>query len=202
LLRDKFVKPKRFILAFVAVAGCILLALWNSREPKSPTVAVVKPAPIVAPSPVVETPPPAAPQSQENVAVVSVPVKEAAVQPKPEPQAQAPQPATPAAKEPLHDPDARSALAFVGADPEAEQYWLDAIFDTNLPDKEREDLMEDLNEVGFADPKNLTADDLPLIANRLQIIEELLPGSDDFMTEHLMEAYKDLNNMYARVAGQ
>src|SRR5262249_39102473 len=104
-------------------------------------------------------------------------------------------------KEPLQDPDARDALALVGLDGQAEQYWMDAIYDTNLPDKEREDLMEDLNEVGFADPKNLTADDLPLIISRLQLIEEITPA-DDFMAEHLGEAYKDLANMYGRVAGQ
>jgi hypothetical protein len=103
-------------------------------------------------------------------------------------------------QEPLQDPDARDALAWVGVDPAAEQYWLDAIFDTSLPDGEREDLMEDLNETGFADPQNLTAEDVPLIVNRLEIINDVLPSADDFMTEHLMEAQKDLLNMYARVA--
>ena len=57
--------------------------------------------------------------------------------------------------------------------------------------------MEDLNEVGFADPKNLTSDDLALIATRLQIIEAIAPNTDDFMAEHLGEAYKDLWNMYS-----
>ena len=79
---------------------------------------------------------------------------------------------------------------------------MDAIFDTSLPDGEREDLMEDLNEVGFADPKNLTADDLPLIATRLQLIEQIAPNTDAFMSEHLAEAYKDLWNMYGKVAGR
>jgi hypothetical protein len=103
-------------------------------------------------------------------------------------------------KEPLQDPDARDALALVGADPDAEQYWLDAIFDTSLPDNERGDLMEDLNETGFADPKNLTSDDVPLIVNRLQIIDAVLPRADEFMTDHLLEAQKDLVNMLAKVA--
>ena len=112
-------------------------------------------------------------------------------------------PPTKPPKEPLRDPDARDALALVGLNPEAEQYWLAAIYDTSIPDKEREDLMEDLNEVGFADPENVTADDLPLIVNRLQIIEELEPNiHDPFMNEHLGEAYKDLANMYAKAAAQ
>lgn len=105
-------------------------------------------------------------------------------------------------KEPLEDPDARDALALVGLDPQAEEYWLGAIFDTSLPDKERDDLMEDLNEVGFADPDHPTAADLPLIANRLQIIEQVEPEADPFMRIHLIEAYKDLANMYEHVTAQ
>jgi hypothetical protein len=95
----------------------------------------------------------------------------------------------------LQDPDARVALALVGTDPDAEAYWLDAIFDSSLPDEERDDLMEDLNEVGFANPKQLGPDDLPLILNRLAIIEQVAPYADDFMSPHLAEAYKDLVNM-------
>jgi hypothetical protein len=100
------------------------------------------------------------------------------------------------------DQDDLDALALVGIDDEADQFWLNAIFDTSLPDKQREDLMEDLNEVGFDDPKNLTADDLPLIMNRLELIEAVLPNADDFMREHLLEAEKDLLNMLASVTGQ
>ena len=92
--------------------------------------------------------------------------------------------------------------ARVGEDPAADLYWLDAIFDTSLPDQEREDLMEDLNEVGFDDPKNITADDLPLIFNRLELIDGVLPNADDFMTEHLLEAQKDLINMLASASEQ
>jgi len=113
--------------------------------------------------------------------------------------AQNPQPAN-SSKEPLHDPDAREALAMVGADPLANQYWLDAIFDTSLPDNERADLMEDLNETGFDDPKNLTSDDVPLIVSRLALIDEVLPDADPFMTGHLIEAQKDLTNMLSKVS--
>jgi len=96
----------------------------------------------------------------------------------------------------LQDPEARDALALVGEDPDADAYWLEAIFDNSLPDNERADLMEDLNEVGFDDPKNLTADDLPMILSRLELIGAVLPNADPFMTEHLTEAQKDLSNMF------
>jgi hypothetical protein len=94
---------------------------------------------------------------------------------------------------------ARDALAMVGADPEVEDYWVDAISDPNLSDKQREDLMEDLNEVGLSDPDNPGPDDLQLIANRMRLIEEISPDADEFMLEHLGEAYKDLAKMYARL---
>ena len=98
-------------------------------------------------------------------------------------------------KEPLHDPDARVAMSLVGIDPEAEAYWLGAIFDSSLPENEREDLMEDLNEEGLSDHKRPGPQDLPLIFNRLAIIEEVLPHADEFMVMHLGEAYKDLLNL-------
>jgi hypothetical protein len=102
----------------------------------------------------------------------------------------------------LQAPDARDALAMVGMDDEADQYWLNAIFDTSLSDTERENLIEDLNEVGFDDPENVTADDLPMILNRLELIGAVLPNADDFMTEHLTEAQKDLVEMLTAASGQ
>jgi hypothetical protein len=95
----------------------------------------------------------------------------------------------------LEDPIARIALAYVGNDWDAEAYWAEAIFDPSLPDKEREDLMEDLNEEGFLDPHHPSPDELPLILARLQLIEEIAPTADEFMRPHLAEAYKDLVNM-------
>jgi hypothetical protein len=95
----------------------------------------------------------------------------------------------------LEDPIARIALARVGADWDAEAYWAESIFDPSLPDKEREDLMEDLNEEGFIDPHHPAPDELPLILARLQLIEEIAPAADEFMRPHLAEAYKDLVNM-------
>ncbi len=98
-------------------------------------------------------------------------------------------------KRQLEDPTARLAMSLVGADPDAEAYWLDAIFDSTLPDREREDLIEDLNEEGLSDHKRPGPDDLPVILNRLAIIESIAPEADAFMLRHLQEAYKDLVNL-------
>ena len=98
------------------------------------------------------------------------------------------------------DPVAREALSFVGQDAEAEAIWVEAINNPDLPAKERQDLIEDLNEEGFADPKNLTLDDLPLILSRLALIEEHAPNAmDDVNAAAFAEAYKDLMNMAARL---
>ena len=94
------------------------------------------------------------------------------------------------------DPFARLALPLVGADPEAEAYWFDAINDPTLSADERQDLIEDLNEEGFADPEHPTIDDLPLIVNRLDIIEELaLHAMDETNSEAFAEAHQDLTRM-------
>lgn len=102
----------------------------------------------------------------------------------------------PRAREPLQDPMARVALAFVGADADAEAYWYAAINDPSLSAHEREDLIEDLNEDGLSDPKHPTADDLPLIVSRLLIIEEVGPVAMDVVNaDAFQEAYKDLVNL-------
>lgn len=195
-------KWKTVILAMVM--GGIAGGLWWHR-PVHTRISNLQPqpeAPVVQTATVLEVAPPIA----ETPAAPESPAPKPAEQPvakaktKSQATASAQPPKSP--KEPLHDPDARDALALVGLDPLAEQYWLEAIFDSSLPDKEREDLMEDLNEVGFADPKNLTADDLPLILTRLRLIEEIEPQADPFMKDHLAEAYKDLGNMYTKVVGQ
>jgi hypothetical protein len=103
----------------------------------------------------------------------------------------------------LRDPLARVALSLVGADATAEEYWAAAINDPSLSAKEREDLIEDLNEVGFADPQNPTPDEIPLIVNRLQIIEQYAPfAMDDNNARSFAEAYKDLSGMLARLTAQ
>jgi len=100
------------------------------------------------------------------------------------------------AKEPLQDPLAREALAFVGADPIAEEYWFAAINDPNLPAQERQDLIEDLNEDGLSDPKRPGPEELPLILNRLVLIERITPTAPDQVNAvALQEAYKDLQQL-------
>ena len=98
---------------------------------------------------------------------------------------------------------ARQALFYVGADPDAEAVWVDAINDPSRTAHERSDLIEDLNEEGFPDPKHPSIDDLPLIASRLALIEDLAPDAmDEVNAAAFAEAYKDLANMYARVTEQ
>jgi hypothetical protein len=99
-------------------------------------------------------------------------------------------------KPPVQDPDARVALSMVGADPEAEAYWIGAINDPDLPADERKNLIEDLNEDGLSDPKHPGPEDMPLILNRIQLIEELAPNAmDQDNAAAFAEAYKDLVNL-------
>jgi hypothetical protein len=103
-------------------------------------------------------------------------------------------------KPPLQDPVARIALSAVGANADAEKYWHSAINDPDLPAHERQDLIEDLNETGLIDPSHPTFEDLPLIVNRLALIEQLAPQAmDDVNLAAFQEAHKDLVNLLARV---
>jgi hypothetical protein len=100
-------------------------------------------------------------------------------------------------KEPL----ARLALSFVGADPQANEFYQKTINDPLLTRSDRKNLIEDLNQDGFADTRNLTARDLPLIQNRIALIEQLAPQAmDDANAAAFKEAYKDLINMRDRLA--
>jgi len=106
----------------------------------------------------------------------------------------APQPGSP--KAPTQDPLAREALSLVGEDPEATEYWATAINDPSLPDEERKDLIEDLNEDGLSDAKHPAPEDLPVILNRIELIEELAPyAMDQVNADAFAEAYKDLLDM-------
>ena len=102
-------------------------------------------------------------------------------------------------KEPL----ARVALAYAGASDQANQMFANAINDPNMSADARKNLIEDLNETGFTDPKNLTAADIPLIQARIALIEQLAQGATDPVNiRAFQEAYKDLHNMLNRVANQ
>jgi hypothetical protein len=92
------------------------------------------------------------------------------------------------------------ALSFVGVDPDAEDVWVAAINDPTLSADDRKNLIEDLNEDGFADPDHPTPDELPLIVNRLELIEMLAPDAiDDVNLAAFAEAHKDLLNMYRQL---
>ena len=98
---------------------------------------------------------------------------------------------------------ARSMLSFVGTDALAEEVWIQAINDSKRPSNERKDLIEDLNEDGFPDPRHVTADDLPLILSRIEIIERLAPKAmDKINSAAFQEAHKDLMNMVDRLSRQ
>lgn len=95
-------------------------------------------------------------------------------------------------KEPL----ARVALTYTGINPQADQLYQAAINDPALPPDHRRNLIEDLNETGFADPKHLAPADLALIQKRIGIIEQLAPNAmDQVNAKAFKEAYKDLLNM-------
>jgi hypothetical protein len=97
----------------------------------------------------------------------------------------------------VQDPEARLALSFVGTDPEAEAYWSQAINDPNLPSEERKDLIEDLNEDGLIDPKHPAAQDMPIIINRIELIEQMAPQAMDSVNARAFaEAYNDLLDLY------
>ena len=102
-----------------------------------------------------------------------------------------------AGKEPL----ARLALSFVGADPYANEFYQAAINDTLLTPSHRKNLIEDLNEDGL-DFRNLTTRDLPMIENRIKLIEAIAPNAmDEANAAAFQEAYKDLVNMRGKITG-
>lgn len=91
------------------------------------------------------------------------------------------------------EPLARVALNFAGVDDHADQFYATAIADPNLSPGARKNLIEDLNQDGFTNPKKLTAADLPLIQRRLALIDQLAPRTTDpVSTAAFAEAKKDL----------
>jgi hypothetical protein len=105
----------------------------------------------------------------------------------------------PARREPLD----RLALRYVPGDPQATALWKKAIEDPATPKHQRQDLIEDLNDHGFPDPKHLTQRDLPLVESRLALIEQLAPATTDPVNAAaFQEAYKDLQNMKRYLEGE
>jgi len=189
-----------FLLAAVAVVGVVIASRVSSKPAASHQAEQTAGEGVVASDPTTQRAPSPIADATVSAPTQSLPEQKRSnptsePKPKVEPQVALELVPTQKPKEPLRDPVAREALARVGADPAAEAYWLGAIFDASLPENEREDLMEDLNEDGLSDRKNPGPQDLPLIMNRLVLIEEILPFADDFMVTHLGEAYKDLVNL-------
>lgn len=195
--KDCFMKGKILLIASAAVVAIVVSAMVAAN--RGTTDAVVSnpqpAAPVVSkPAPVMETTaknPPAAPVAPVAAAKSALANQSAA-------------PAEAATDAPMkingyvvQDPEARMALSLVGSDPAAEACWSQAINDPNLPSEERKDLIEDLNEDGLTDPKNPTPEDMPLIANRMQILEGMSSQPmDSVNAKAFAEAYKDLWNLY------
>lgn len=215
---------RKIILGLAVVFGCMLAdkAMMDRRAPR-PTAPkrdeIVDPLPAPAPeqrmhSPAItsgQTAVPATPATVEQRPALeasnpqAVPTAADASTPKKTPAADGPpiERAAPIKKnssanaKPPTDPLPRLALSFVGLDPDAEMVWADAINDPGHPATERKDLIEDLNEDGFPDPKHVTPDDLPLIVSRLMLIEQMAPSAmDDMNAAAFAEAYKDLVEMF------
>jgi hypothetical protein len=103
----------------------------------------------------------------------------------------------PAKKEPF----ARLALNYVGADAQADGFYQKAINDMALSENHRKNLIEDLNQDGFPDTRNLSARDLPLIQSRISFIEQQAPlATDPVNAAAFKEAYKDLLKMRERAS--
>ena len=200
------IRANAFILGGIVGAICVTIILFiaaNSSERQSPALSGVPSPRNVSSSAqhliTAELPP------QLKVGTAALQLSNASViaEAPPSQPAQPQSPAPRASKEPIQDPVAREALAFVGLDLEAEEYWYTAINDASLSAHERQDLIEDLNEEGFPDPKHPTVDDLPLILNRIVLIEELAwDAMDKVNADAFAEAYKDLVNMLGTVAAR
>jgi hypothetical protein len=109
----------------------------------------------------------------------------------------------PKAPKPPADPQARAALALVGTDQAAEQYWLATINNPGTPTDERKKLIEDLADVGYSNIKNPTVEDLQLIAYRLQLIDQLAQSPlDQTNAKALAEAQKDLTKTAQKAISQ
>ena len=97
-------------------------------------------------------------------------------------------------------PLAREALASVGIDDLSEAIWELAINDPALAPEDRKNLIEDLNEDGFADSEHPAQAELPLIEARLALISRLAPEAmDQVNADAFAEAKKDLEQMRVRL---
>jgi hypothetical protein len=100
-------------------------------------------------------------------------------------------------------PLAQIALTYVGKNEQADSLFLKAVDGSTLNRDTRRNLIEDLNQSGFTDPKNVSPADLPLIQKRLALIDASLPNAaDPVNAEAFREARKDLLAMKAKLTDQ
>lgn len=192
------------MLMVVAVLAGLFAARYGVAPQRAETTPLPdsrrrEPAPIPARTPVWEqnSPQATAPAPRQPVSgPVRPAIPDTGIQPAAAPE-QDPRFNDPAFKEQV----GRFALSAVGDDPDAEDAWIQVINDPSLSAEARQNLIEDLNEDGLSDPQNPSLADLPLILNRIQLIEELVPDAMDQVNwDALQEAYKDLVNMAARLS--
>ncbi len=197
-------KTKIALIVLVMTAGIVCGVFILACHPQKKVAVSAEPKPVVQAVPAVE--PPAAPEitsTDEPVVVAEHTVKPAKHKAKKAKKSAQPKATTAQDGQSLvingyavQDPDARLALSGVGADPEAEAYWSQAINNPNLPAEERKDLIEDLNEDGLSDPKHPSDADKVIIANRIQLIEEMTPSAmDPVNVTAFGEAEGDLLNL-------
>ncbi len=187
----KILVPGLAVALMAAVASVIIANLKIAPPIALPRVTQPATKPAVSES----TPAAKIPVSEGKTQIPPAPAN---VQQVVKPQTVAAQTALPANANGPQDPTARMALSFVGADPVAEAYWIGAINDPSLSADERQNLIEDLNEDGLSDPKHPGPEDLPLVLNRIQLIEQLAPNAmDQVNADAFAEAYKDLLDMLA-----
>jgi hypothetical protein len=183
-------------LALAIAYGVAKVIILNHQAAKpAPHIAQAAPRPSQAP---VEEPPPVLEPLVRSPAEPAAPPEEKPMSAqKPAPGRLLPQPVPP-------DPAlAREALSYVGIDPDAEEYWIGCINDPSLSANERQNLIEDLNEDGLSDPRHPTLNDLPVIMNRLWLIEEIADDAmDQVNADAFQEAYKDLVNMYEALTSE
>jgi hypothetical protein len=209
----------RVFLKSFGVAALVgaLLILYYCRHIAEPATAArpIQTSALTLQPPLTKSPSPAPTTPASETPVATTPLPQAVVPATPKSAAHqianssAPQTVIPInplpakrGKPPILDPDARAALRFVGDDPDAETYWLQAINDSTLPAEERKDLIEDLNEDGLSDPDHPGPQDLPLIESRLMILDDLAyDPMDKVNADAIREATKDLSKMYADLTG-
>jgi hypothetical protein len=89
--------------------------------------------------------------------------------PAPTPEVQPP----PDTEDTVADPIAHEALIYVGLDPRATEYWIEAINDPEVSEDERHELIVNLREAGVSNVQNPTPEDLELITTRIRLIEAI-----------------------------